>query len=335
MFKKVVVTGAAGFIGSTIARRLVELGTTQVVGVDRISNYYDELQKRRNIASWLSDPHSLVEVDLCDANLPELLEGVDVVFHQAGQPGVRPSWGDSFDTYLRDNVHATQKLLEAIKSSAPRCRLVYASSSSVYGDAESYPTSEDVAPKPVSPYGVTKLAAEHLANLYAKNFGLSTVSLRYFTVYGPGQRPDMAFTKFCTAAVRGAEIEIYGTGAQIRDFTYIDDVVDANIKAATSTVPPGLVVNIAGGTSTSLNNCVDMIAKLSGTEVRRIMSDSATGDVYQTGGSTERAFRYLGWSAKTSIEEGLARQMSWVKEIESGRHERTNRAIVPAFPGTK
>jgi nucleoside-diphosphate-sugar epimerase len=320
MFNRVLITGAAGFIGSAIARRVIELGAKQVVGLDRISDYYDAELKRRNIATWLGDGHVLIEEDLCDADLPSILDGVDVVFHQAGQPGVRPSWGKSFDLYLRDNVLATQKLLEGVKAAAPTARVVYASSSSVYGNADVYPTSEEVAPRPVSPYGVTKLAAEHLTCLYAHNFGLSTVSLRYFTVYGPGQRPDMAFTRFCLAAQRGTEIEIYGTGTQIRDFTYIDDVVEANILAATRDVPGGSVINIAGGGSSTLSECVDIIGRLSGSPIPRKQFPVATGDVYRTGGSTARAARYLGWSAKTPLEEGLRSQLNWARELDYSKN---------------
>lgn len=233
----ILITGVAGFVGSTLARRLLDMGES-VVGIDAITDYYDVSLKRRNLESLQNDRFEFLEGDINTLNLDAIQPNVEYVFHQAGQPGVRASWGADFETYTASNVNATQKLLEAFKDSKSLKRFVYASSSSVYGNAETYPTNELVRPQPRSPYGVTKLAAEHLCSLYAANFGMPTVSLRYFTVYGPKQRPDMAFTRFLTCAISGRPISLFGTGNQIRDFTYIDDVIEANIAAAQSELPP-------------------------------------------------------------------------------------------------
>ena len=224
---KALVTGAAGFIGSTLSARLLADGW-DVTGIDALTPYYDPALKRANLER-LGGAFTFVQEDLRTADLDALLDGVDVVFHEAGQPGVRASWGDEFGIYLDANVAATQALLEAAKRAPGLQRLVYASSSSVYGDAARFPVLEVDLPQPVSPYGVTKLAAEHLCSLYASNFGVPTVSLRYFTVFGPRQRPDMAFTRFLTAVRDDRPITLYGTGEQIRDFTYVDDVVEANV----------------------------------------------------------------------------------------------------------
>ena len=241
----VMVTGVAGFVGSALARRLLADGE-QVVGVDALTDYYDPALKKANLATIPQEGFTFVEGDLNALDLDALLDGVVVVFHEAGQPGVRASWGDDFATYVNANVLATQRLLEAARRAPALRRLVYASSSSVYGNALAYPTTEDDLPRPHSPYGVTKLAGEHLCTLYARNFDVPTVSLRYFTVYGPGQRPDMAFTVFIRAAQAGRPMEVFGSGQQVRDFTFVDDVVDANLRAAVGDVAPGSVFNVSG-----------------------------------------------------------------------------------------
>ena len=242
---KVIVTGAAGFIGSNLVEALLAQGH-QVVGVDRFTDYYDTRVKHRNLASVLRRPgFKLIQDDIRNLDWASLLEDVDIVYHQAAQAGVRASWGDGFQAYTDLNVNSTQVLLEAAKD-ANLSRFVYASSSSVYGDAIAYPTSENTLPQPVSPYGVTKLAAEHLCRLYHVNYGVPTVSLRYFTVYGPRQRPDMAFHKFLKAALDDEPISVYGDGQQTRDFTFIKDAVAANLAAATVTGAIGEVFNIGG-----------------------------------------------------------------------------------------
>jgi UDP-glucuronate 4-epimerase len=307
---RAVVTGAAGFIGSTIVDALLARGDV-VVGIDCLTPYYDPARKRANLAGASASPRfSLVEADLRTEPLDALIEAADVVFHQAGQPGVRLSWDDGFAEYDGCNVLATQRLLEAARRvGVPR--LVYASSSSIYGEATSYPTTETDLPAPHSPYGVTKLAGEHLCTLYGANWGLSTVALRYFTVYGPRQRPDMAFHRFVAAGLAAEPIGVFGTGEQIRDFTFVGDVVSANLLAGAADLAPGTVMNVAGGGSTTVN---EVIGTISGLLERPLVIErrpAQPGDVERTGGSIERAARLLGWSPTTSLRDGLAAQVAW------------------------
>ncbi|BAH56178.1 NAD-dependent epimerase/dehydratase family protein [Rhodococcus opacus] len=310
-----LITGVAGFIGSTLARRLISEGI-EVRGVDSLTDYYDPDLKKSNLASIPKSRFEFVEGDLNTLELSDLLRGVEFVFHQAGQPGVRKSWGSEFDLYALDNVQATQRLLEAVKTDGSRIKkLVYASSSSVYGNALQYPTVESDTPRPLSPYGVTKLAAEHLCSLYGENFGIPTVSLRYFTVYGPGQRPDMAFTRFFRAVLQGDSIEVYGTGDQIRDFTYIDDIVEANIAAAFSDVPPASVYNVAGGSSVSLNETIKIIGDITKRPVEISSGGTVAGDVFRTGGSTAKISSELGWSPIVPIDDGLEKQYQWARDV--------------------
>lgn len=304
-----MVTGAAGFIGSTLTRRLLDEGH-RVTGIDAIDDYYDPAIKRRRVAR-LSDTggFDFHEAHLLDAPLEELLRDVDYVFHFAGRPGVRASWGAQFNEFLRDNVLSTQRLLEAAKESPVR-RIVYSSSSSVYGDAESFPTSEQAVPQPRSPYGVTKLAAEHLCRLYAHAFQVPTVSLRYFTVYGPEQRPDMAFNRFIRAAALGETIQIYGDGTQTRDFTYVDDVVQANVLAADCD-EVGAVFNIGGGSRVPLLDMLTIIERLVGRPLRIEHTDTQPGDARDTAADISAAHARLGYAPQIGIEEGLARQVEW------------------------
>lgn len=311
---RALVTGAAGFVGSHLSRRL-SAADYEVIGLDSFTDYYDVTLKRANAQALADAGVKLVEGDLNRVDLARLLDGVEVVFHQAGQPGVRSSWGAEFSTYTQCNVDATQRLLEACRGSSTLRRLVYASSSSVYGDAERFPTRETDRPQPLSPYGVTKLAAEHLCSLYAASFGVPTVSLRYFTVYGPGQRPDMAFTRFAKAAVRGEEIQLYGTGDQIRDFTYVDDVVEANMLAATREVAPGTVLNVAGGSHTSVNEVLSTFEELAGKKLLVKRVAPVAGDVFRTGGDTEAIRSALGWCPVVSLQEGIGRQYRWAAEL--------------------
>lgn len=307
-----VVTGAAGFIGSHLARRLRD-DNHEVTGIDSFTDYYGESLKRANADAVIHSGVTLLEADLNSADLDAILNGVDVIFHLAGQPGVRSSWGHDFPIYTRSNVDATQRLLEASRNAGTLKRFVYASSSSIYGDAESYPTREDAQPRPVSPYGVTKLAAEHLCTLYAKNFGVPTVSLRYFTVYGPGQRPDMAFTRFLRAAVEGHKLTVYGSGEQIRDFTYVGDVVSANLLAAAGDLRPGTVLNVAGGSHTSVNEVLEIIGDLTGSPPATEYVERAVGDVQRTGGDTTAIRSALGWIPSVSLRDGIRSQLEWVQ----------------------
>jgi len=237
-----------------------------------------------------------------------LSEGFDSVVHLAGQPGVRLSWGSDFSSYVRDNIEATQRLLEAIVTHSPRTKVVYASSSSVYGQAESFPTLETTLPRPFSPYGVTKLAGEHLVALYRENFGLNTVSFRFFTVYGPGQRPDMAFTRFFAAVRSQQPITVYGDGTQVRDFTFVGDISRALMLAshATGALPP--VMNLSGGSSVSVNNALETIGQVTGRDVITELRPRVSGDVFRTGGDSALALEHLGWSPVTSLHDGLAAQ---------------------------
>jgi UDP-glucuronate 4-epimerase len=307
---KALVTGVAGFVGSNLARHLLADGY-DVIGIDSITDYYDVEIKRRALANLASPNFEFIEADINSTDLDKLLSDVDVVFHQAGQPGVRLSWGKDFSTYTSANIEATQKLLEAAVGKVRIRKFVYASSSSIYGEAERYPTVETDRPQPFSPYGVTKLAAEHLCSLYAKNFEVPTVSLRYFTVYGPGQRPDMAFTRFTRAAVTGSPITIFGDGEQTRDFTYVDDVVRANIQAGGSDVPAGSVFNVAGGTNASVNQVLDILSHLSERRLDVQYVGGVAGDVRQTGGGTRRIEKALGWRPEVSLEQGLSHHLDW------------------------
>ncbi len=312
-----LVTGVAGFIGSQLAESLVAAGE-EVVGVDCFTPYYDRADKEANLAALREhDGFRLVEADLRDADLQPLLEGVDVVYHQAAQPGVRLSWSDGFATYDSCNVLATQRLLEASLHAGVR-RVVYASSSSVYGNAERYPVAEGDLPRPHSPYGVTKLAAEHLCGLYAANHGLSTVSLRYFTVYGPRQRPDMAFHRLIEGALDQQPFPLYGDGSHVRDFTYVGDVVRANLAAGCAEVTAGTVVNVCAGGSTVLRDVIEAVGDAVGAPVPVEQQPEQPGDVQRTGGSNDAARRLLGWEPRTSLAEGIAAQVEWHRARRHG-----------------
>jgi nucleoside-diphosphate-sugar epimerase len=314
---KAVVTGAAGFIGSHLTERLLAEGH-EVLGIDSFTDYYRRARKEQNLAAARGHRNfSFEELDLVDADLTAVLEGADVVYHLAGQPGVRPSWGHEFDRYVRDNVVATQRVLEQLKGSRIK-RLVFAGSSSVYGDAESFPTRESAVPHPVSPYGVTKLAAEHLAHLYTRNFDIPAVSVRYFTVYGPRQRPDMAFSRFMQALSDGEEIEVFGDGEQTREFTYVSDAVEGTIKAATADVV-GQVFNLGGGSRVTVNQVLATLEEISGMKVRRRELPAAPGDPRHTGASINLARERLGWEPRVSLREGLTKQWRWFQEIRAGK----------------
>lgn len=304
------MTGVAGFIGSNLADQLIANGWF-VRGADRFTAYYEERAKRANLEALMNhERFELVECDLGRAPLEPLLADSDVVFHLSGQPGVRLSWADGFETYVDLNVLVTQRLLEAVRSAQIK-RVVFASSSSIYGEASTAPTTEDAATRPHSPYGVTKLAAEQLCSAYAANFGVPVVSLRYFTVYGPRQRPDMAFHRLIDAVLRDEPFPVYGDGLQVRDFTFVGDVVAATELAATQDVPPGTVFNVCGGSATTLLDAIDEVARLGEREVKVEWRPAQPGDVRATGGSNERARRMLHWSPTTSVGDGLAAQFRW------------------------
>lgn len=307
-----LVTGVAGFVGSHLAERLLADGH-EVCGVDCFVDYYPRYIKERNLEgprSWKR--FTFIEGNLLELSLVPLLEGVDWVFHQAAQAGVRSSWGREFKLYIDCNVLATQRLLEAVLLAGNGIqRFVYASSSSVYGETSSLPLVESMAPHPVSPYGVTKLAAEHLCTLYQHNFGVPTVSLRYFTVYGPRQRPDMAFHRFCKAFAERQPIHVYDDGQQTRDFTYVSDVVAANIQAAMA-APPGEVLNVAGGARVTIRHVIELLQEISGTSTRVLYEKKQHGDVRDTFAAIDKAAQLIGYRPLVSLRDGLAREFEAV-----------------------
>jgi nucleoside-diphosphate-sugar epimerase len=306
-----LVTGVAGFVGSSLAERLVREGH-EVIGVDCFTDYYARSIKEENLKGLLKEEQfTFFEADVLWVNLGEFLNGVDYVFHQAAQAGVRSSWGDEFNVYTSNNVLATQRLLEACKGLEIK-RFIYASSSSVYGDSEELPLREQSFLKPVSPYGVTKLAGEYLCYSYWKNFDIPVVSLRYFTVYGPRQRPDMAFHRFIKAMLNDGNIEIYGDGEQTRDFTFISDAIEGNMLAMKSDAA-GEVFNIGGGSRVSVNEVLEGIQKISGKAARIVYRDIQKGDVRHTLADTSKARKHLGYVPKIDLNTGLTEQWKWLK----------------------
>jgi UDP-glucose 4-epimerase len=311
---KALVTGAAGFIGSTLAERLIADGA-DVVGLDCFTDYYPRPMKERNLSGLLGQPgFRFVESTIQAADLPAVLKDRTHVFHLAAQAGVRKSWGRDFAVYTVNNIEATQVLLEAACSVPTLERIVYASSSSVYGDHVPMPMREDALPQPVSPYGVTKLAAEQLCYLYHANFGVPTVSLRYFTVYGPRQRPDMGFHKFLRASIRGEPITVYGDGEQTRDFTFVHDAVAATVAAGVQGVA-GRVYNIGGGSRVSINQVFEMIGRVSGRAPRITVDSVQKGDMRHTYADTSLAQADLGFRPTVGLEEGIAAEYQWLAGV--------------------
>ena len=309
---KALVTGAAGFIGSHLAERLIAAGAT-VTGIDCFTDYYPRELKERNLAGLRgASGFRLVESALADADLSTLLDGVTHVFHLAAQAGARQSWGQDFRVYTVNNVEATQILLEACVG-RPIERLVYASSSSVYGDSAPLPMREDARPQPVSPYGVTKLAAEQLCHLYWVNHGVPAVALRYFTVYGPRQRPDMGFYRFLVSVTRNEAVPQFGDGHQTRDFTFVADAVSATVAAATRGAP-GAVYNIGGGSRVELREVFDLIRQITGRPLRVDRMQAQHGDMRDTYADTSRAHDELAYAPDATLEQGLRAQYEWMME---------------------
>lgn len=308
----VLVTGAAGFIGSHLTAALLARGA-RVTGIDCFTDYYPRPIKEANLA--VNRGHAgfrFVESAIADADLKGLLDGVTHVFHLAAQAGVRKSWGRDFQIYTVNNLDATQMLLEACVG-RPIEKLVYASSSSVYGDSAAIPMTERALPQPVSPYGVTKLAAEQLCHLYTVNHGVPTSSMRYFTVYGPRQRPDMAFHRFIRAALQDQPITLYGDGGQTRDFTFVEDAVAATI-AAGDHGRPGAVYNIGGGSRVSMNEVIALIAQATGRRIDVRREPTQKGDMRDTFADTSAARAELGWAPKTSLADGINAEVRWLQD---------------------
>jgi len=308
---RVLITGAAGFIGSTLAARLLDEGH-DVTGLDSLSPSYSTAIKRANLAALPPERFHFLQRDLASDDIDATVADAEAIVHLAGRPGVRMSWGADFEGYLRDNVLGTQRLLEAAVRAGSTARFVHASSSSVYGQHLGIPTVETAPLHPHSPYGTTKLSAEQLVGAYAANFGLRGVALRLFTVYGPGQRPDMAFQKFLTAIAAGEPVAVYGSGDQIRDFTYVDDVVDAISRALEhdGVLPP--VLNIAGGTSTSVNEVLALLGEITGLPVAIERHPAALGDVDRTDADSSLARAALDWAPRVGLREGIERQWTRV-----------------------
>ncbi len=308
---RALITGCAGFIGSHLTEALLADGHS-VLGIDCFNNNYGRAQKLENLQRAMDyEAFEFVPIDLSRGDLEDLVRGSEVTFHLAAEPGVRPSWGERFEQYVRNNVFATQHLLEAA-TRWPEKRFVYASSSSIYGEAQRLPTPESVPPQPVSPYGVTKLAGEHLCQSYHVNHGVATVCLRYFSVYGPRQRPDMAFDILFRAARSGEPFEMFGDGNQTRDFTYVDDVVAAARAAAEAPEIDGRVFNIGGGARVSLNQVIEFVHEVVGGRVEVCRGEQRLGDVRDTGADISASRKALGFEPRTRLEEGLRRQWEWI-----------------------
>ena len=309
--KKYLVTGSAGFIGSNLVKALCENGDS-VVGIDSFHSYYSRSFKESNLKGLVNQTKfEFNELDILDLETSDIDLDFDCIFHLAAQPGVRDSWGQSFDSYAINNVLGTQKLFEFATRNKIK-RVVFSSSSSIYGDAETFPTLESANPLPRSPYGVSKLTGEYLGAAYSRNFGLEVVALRYFTVYGPGQRPDMAIHRLINCAITGHKFPKYGTGEQIRDFTFVNDVVSANILASTSSLPTlATAINIGGGNSTTLNFLISSIESIAGRPIHIDQGIVPLGDVIRTGADTKLAKELLGWHPRTDIQAGLKLQYEW------------------------
>jgi len=309
---RVLVTGVSGFIGSSLSEKLLDEGF-QIIGVDSFFDYYPRKIKENNLYDLLQQPDfEFIESDILGIDWDKIISQVDGVFHQAALAGVRASWGQKFDQYVQNNILGTQRLLEACKNRRVE-KFIYASSSSVYGDTDELPINESSTTNPVSPYGVSKLAAEHLASLYFKNYGVPAVSLRYFTVYGPRQRPDMAFHKFITAMINGDKIEVYGTGEQTRDFTFIDDVVRANIQAFRN-ARAGEVYNIGGGSRIKLIDTIRIIEEITGREANLVYTEPQRGDAKHTFSDVTKAKADFDYFPQVDVKSGLEKHYEWLKK---------------------
>ncbi len=310
-----LVTGAAGFIGSHLCRKLIKEGFS-VAGIDSFTDSYPKWIKERNIKPLMREKNfKFLSSDLNDLELKKLLSKTDYVFHHAAQAGVRTSWGENFSVYIKNNIEATQKLLEAAKNSRIK-KFIYASSSSVYGFCPELPMSETSPLYPFSPYGVSKLAAEHLCFLYFKNYNVPTVSLRFFTVYGPGQRPDMAFHKFFKAIAEDKQITVYGDGKQTRDFTYVDDIIEANFSSLKNGVP-GEIYNIGGGSRKKLEEIFPILESICQKKIKMFREEKQKGDVPHTLADIQKAHKELNYSPQIQLPDGLKEEWTWIQGLYS------------------
>jgi UDP-glucuronate 4-epimerase len=307
---RVLVTGAAGFIGSNLCDALIEKGH-EVFGVDAFTENYPEEEKRRNLSRLQNNSNfQFNEMDLLTSEIPYCVEGMDTVFHLAGQPSVHNSWGKEFNLYIQRNVELTNRLLQAAHKFGVK-KFINSSSSSVYGRVLGTPTKETDPKSPISPYGVTKLAAENLVTLFGSEMGLNTVSLRYFTVYGPNQRPDMAFRKLINAGMNGEPFPLHGDGRQLRDFTFVSDVIQANLLAAEKEIEPGSIFNIGGGSPISMIDAIRMIEINMGVEIKKVNMPFGVGNPFITSSDTSAARAILDWEPKVSFEKGIKAQVEW------------------------
>jgi nucleoside-diphosphate-sugar epimerase len=311
----VLVTGCAGFIGSHLTDELLRRGD-EVIGIDCLTDDYDPERKMDNLRAALDHRHfAFHELDLAEDPCEELVRSVSGVYHLAAQPGVRGSWDDAFTYYVRDNVLATQRVFAAAADAG--VRVTYASSSSVYGNASSYPTSERAHPAPISPYAVTKLSCEHMARAYARSRGLDAVGLRYFTVYGPRQRPDMAVERIAQALLTHQPFELLGDGYQTRDLTFVTDAVQATIAAMRAGASDA-VYNVGGGYEASLVEVIEVLSELSGKVLAVHKRPPAVGDVLRTSADVSRLTRTTGWRPRVTLEEGLAAHLAAVERSADG-----------------
>ena len=310
--KTALITGVAGFIGSSLAEKLLK-DNFKVIGIDSFTNYYSPYIKEKNIENCLKHSNfSLIRQDLDTLDLSRIFENIEYVFHLSAQPGARASWGKEFTTYVKNNISITQKILESLKNNTTLKKFVFGSSSSVYGNQSSIMNEETSLTRPVSPYGVTKLASENLVNLYFKNYEIPTISLRYFTVYGPKQRPDMAFTRFFHSIIKDKKLIIFGNGEQTRDFTYVDDIVKATINAATSD-SVGEILNVGGGSVFSLIQIIEFMKEITEKKLEIDFKKEQKGDVEHTSADISKSKKLINYKSNTDIKYGLTQQYEYIK----------------------